>query len=311
MTTWNNLLENTKVRDVMHITNVISVPNNQKVRQTLEVLKGNNILSVPVYEGEKAIGFVDVLDISAYALDLWKNYAKSYRRKEEKFFSESEIAEKFFDTPVSDIVNYSGRNSFLQLDENASLGSAISLLQSRGYKAHRVAVMRNERQLVGLLTQFDVATFINHHIDAFLLADRSLRDLNLVNTCVMVRLDRPFLDSLSLLAEHKITGLALVDWEFKLEANFSASDLKGMLPGAFDLFWKPTIDFLRQGTTIKSKIPPKMCEAGASIRQALNIMISEHIHRIFVTDENSRLEGVFTLTDLIGIAKERSVREIA
>ncbi len=51
-------------------------------------------------------------------------------------------------------------------------------------------------------------------------------ELNMVKSCLMVRFDRPLIESLSILVDNRVSGLAVVDWEFNIIANFSASDLK-------------------------------------------------------------------------------------
>jgi CBS domain-containing protein len=42
----------------------------------------------------------------------------------------------------------------------------------------------------------------------------------------MVQIDAPFVDTLDTLFKNRISGLALVDQEFRLSGNLSASDLR-------------------------------------------------------------------------------------
>jgi len=72
----------------------------------------------------------------------------------------------------------------------------------------------------------------------------------LIHSPIMIRIDSTFVDALDRLYKNRISGLALVDHEFKLSGNLSASDLRGMNPSAFDFFTGSTLQFLAKGTTV-------------------------------------------------------------
>jgi CBS domain-containing protein len=315
-TQWERMITSTRVRDIAS-TNITSLESSSLLKDFLPVLKEKKILSIPLYEGDNKnniVGLVDVLDITAYALALWRDYARNYVQRTETKFSESEISQKFFNTPVRDLINYSGRNQLLTIDADGTLKDALLHLNRHRFRAHRLLVTRNNnREFVGLLTQSDIVRFMSTRIDDYMLSDLTLDQINLVNPCIMVRFDRPLIETLSLLVENKVSGIALVDWEFKIVANFSASDLKGVLPEAFDLFWRETIDFLRSGTDVKSMVPPVTCSSKSTFRETLTKMLSSsgkapRIHRVFITKEGAgntdRLDGITSITDVISALAE-------
>jgi CBS domain-containing protein len=241
-------------------------------------------------------------------MSLWRESERTYVRRTETKFSQSSPSNIFFNTPIGELINYSGRNGLVHISENADLVDVIKLLNSRRMNARRLALRREDGQFSGIICPSDLAKFMNKNIDSFKLADMKLRELNMVKTCLMVRQDVPMYDTISLLADTKVSGLALVDWEFNIVANFGCSDLKGLLPDAFDAFYGTTLDFLRQGTSTKSFIPPITCTPDTRLREVLSKMTSETnpVHRLFVTrnENTNRLEGLCSLTDLITMLGE-------
>jgi len=311
MEPWEKLLISTRARDIATLNNLAQVESTRPLKDVLQMMKEKKIQSLPVYEGDNTrsiSGFVDVLDVTSYALSLWREYQRSFFRKTETKFSQSPPSNIFLNTPVGDLINFSGRNGLVHVNENADLVDVIRLLNSRRFTARRLALRTEDGQFTGIICQSDLAKFFNKNMDKFKLADLKLRELNLVNTCVMVRHDVPMYDTISLMVDTKIAGLALVDWEFNLVANFSCSDLKGFLPDAFDTFQGTTLDFLRQGTDTKSLIPPRTCTPETKVRDLLSRMTSEAapIHRMFITqnENTNRLEGICSLTDVITLVGE-------
>jgi len=308
---FERLLLRTKAREIATTTNLSQVESTRPLREVLQVLKDKKIQSVPVYDGDNTRsinGFVDVLDITSYALSLFREYERSFLRRTETKFTQSSPSNIFLNTPVGELINYSGRNGLIHIRENADLVDVLTLLNKRRLTARRLALRGEDGRFMGIISQADLAKFVNKNIDIFKLADIKLRELNLVQTCLMVRHDVPMYDTISLLVDTRVSGLALVDWEFNIVANFGCSDLKGFLPDAFDAFWGTTLDFLRQGTSTKSLIPPITCTPETRLREVLSKMASETnpIHRLFVTqnENTTRLEGLCTLTDLISVIGE-------
>ncbi len=90
-----------------------------------------------------------------------------------------------------------------------------------------------------------------------------------------------------------------------------------MLPEAFDMFWRPTLDFLRQGTNTKSVVPPITSLPNTSFKDAIRSMVPKEekgeqlplVHRLFITKEEragNRLDGIVSMTDVISVLAEGS-----
>jgi len=281
---------------------LVSVNPEISMKNLLNVLKENNILSVPILEENRILGFIDVLDISAFALHIWHRYNRFYWSSMQKFSEFKLASEKFFNTPARDVINWSARDAPPLISVDGTAAEILKALERRAFKTHRVGLINDDNnQLVNMVTQSDVLRFAAKNMEHLPMIDQPIKDLNLVRSCVMVRFDIPFIESLSILAQNRISGLALVDFENKLLANFSATDLRGLLPNCFDMFHATTLEFLRQGTETKSKIPPISCLELINLREVIEIFAAEKVHRLFVVDKDNHLLGVVSLTDVMQI----------
>jgi len=115
----------------------------------------------------------------------------------------------------------------------------------------------------------------------------------------MAKVDTPFIDALELLYQNRISGLALVDQDFKLCGNLSASDLRGMHPTSFDFFTRSTLSFLCKGVDQEYNFPISVLQT-ATFSDVLQTLAKNHIHRVYVTKETgSFLLGVISLIDVL------------
>jgi len=295
-TEWSRLLQRTKAIDVVGNQKLCFGHANQTIDDCLKILKDNNICGMPIMEnegGRKAIGFVDLLDICAFALNLWRSYSHKLK------FTELLEQNKFFQTKLSAIMNYSRRNEFLALRDNCTLLDCLTYFVTKQHRSHRIALLDNNDNIRCIISMWDLVNFASKNAAAIPLCDRSLKDLQLWKPCLMVRHDTYLVDALDILVDNRISGIAVVDVENKLVANFSAGDLKGITRGAFDLFDKPLIDFLRGGTMTKSKMPPISLKHNNPFGDCLKTISDNKIHRVFITDNNEKPFGIVSCTDVV------------
>jgi len=307
-TEWGKLLQRTKANDLVAGQKLLCIDANHTINDCLQLLKENNISACPVVDNKqnnKAIGFVDVLDICAYALHLWRTFCHSENAK----FTEMINSRKFFDTNIRELINFSGRDSFLHLPVTASLLDCFNCFYDNQFKSHRLILMNENGQAMKLISMLDLINFANQHINLIAFSDSKINEAKLLKACIMIRHDSMLANALSVLCDNGISGLALVDLESKLVANFSASDLKGALPEVFNFFWKPTVDYLRN-SSVKSKLPPRAFDMKANLRDIIKTMSDDKIHRVFLTDEMQRPIGVVSCTDLIECLSPRGTSEL-
>jgi len=293
MNNWKNLLQSTKAIDILGDQKLVTIDGNQTVKDCLSLLKQFDITGLPVLDKGRPIGLIDVLDIAAYALFLWRNCAHSGK------ITELLEKNKFFDKKVLKLANFSGNNRWIAANENSTLFECLQKF-CENFNCHRLPIINNNGDVVKILSMADILKFASKNLNNIEISKLTLREIpHLFRPCVMIRHDNLFIEALASLIDNRVSGLAVVDWENKLEANLSASDLRGLLPAAFELFDKPIIDFLRQATETKSKIPPIALNNTCTFGETLNEMTSQKIHRIFLNDRTGRFYGIVSCTDLV------------
>jgi len=244
---------------------------------------------------KKFYGFVDVLDIAGYVLATWKNLSSHL---EDLHFP----SEPFFTAPILDVINFSEIDVPIFIDEEKSISDLIKLFRNHVYfyRLHRVAVTRNG-DIVDVISQSDVVSFTASNIDHFPL-QKSNMEIGLIqgfyHSPIMIRIDASFVDALERLYKNRISGLALVDHEFKLSGNLSASDLRGMNPSAFDFFTGSVLQFLAKGTSSFSKQTLSV-GPGNTFGEVVQYLAKQRVHRLYVTTQNGNPLGLVTLFDVI------------
>ena len=95
-------------------------------------------------------------------------------------------------------------------------------------RLHRVGVLNHKKEIVNVISQSDVIGFAYKHIDSIPseLGKSTVKEMQLRQALISVRIDTPFIDTLETLFRNRISGLALVDDEYRLCGNLSASDLR-------------------------------------------------------------------------------------
>lgn len=105
-----------------------------------------------------------------------------------------------------------------------------------------------------------------------------------------------------------------------LVASLSASDLRGLLPQEFSALSLPVLQFLNakaslagyhhtksatsnswglKGAEILKNVSVATCTPGSTLEEVINILANDHLHRVYVVDENERPVGIITLTDVL------------
>lgn len=133
---------------------------------------------------------------------------------------------------------------------------------------------------------------------------------------VVVQPETPLQDAIRLLAEHRISGLPVVDGAGKLVGVISQTDLMwqetGVEPPPYFMFLDSVI-YLRNparynqeihkalGQTVKEVMSdrPVAIKPDRSLREAANIMHKREIHRLPVINEQEQVVGIITRGDIV------------
>jgi len=253
-----------------------------------------NILSAPVYDGEKYIGFLDIKDLVTFVLTLY----------DEGFFETG--------TNISDILRSAGdklsivelskKNKFIPVDENDSLFKVVQILAT---DVPRVPVLGQNGKVINIISQSSIISIISRHCHSVIdnVTIESLIDMG-TNPVVTVLRSTSFLDTLRLLEEKRISGVAIVTEEGRMIGVTTSKDLKLFVK-------KPSLSLLKGPIFQNLKLIrlDDIDERSLSVsvferdtfKRTIEIMSATKVHRIFVMDNEKEFQPirVISISDIL------------
>jgi len=300
---WGTLLRDTKVKDLVK-TKLITVDYYAPLSHVWEVLRKNNILSVPVLKKVEhrwtPMGFIDVLDVAAFMVYMSRQWNKDWQENELLF-----IERQFSQTQALEVINFSNFDTYAFVKESDSLEDAVKAMTKQKHvywRFHRLAVHDDKDQLVGIVSQSDIIRFADQRLDLIPLGNSSLKELNLIRGCVMMKESDPLGDVLETLANNRIYGIARINQQNQLVGNFSASDLRGVSKEVFSKFHDPVMDFLR---SIGSPKTPIAESPSTKLKDCIHMLADKRVHRLYLVDNDNHPIGVASLSDIMPLLLER------
>ena len=128
----------------------------------------------------------------------------------------------------------------------------------------------------------------------------SLTAADLMTTPVVtLRQDMPLREAAALLAQEQISGAPVVDAEGRCVGVLSATDFVRQVEDAGNQGSLSPPGLPEQSVASCMTPDPVAVEAGANIRDVARVMLDAHIHRVGVVDEQRRLIGIVSTTDIL------------
>jgi len=305
---------------------LVDAPVDMTLDQVLHTLCTNNIRAVPVYQmdkGEKVYqGFVSTFDIVFYiALEV-------YCREEAKTASQEEREELFREynfksTTLGDVVGSLSQESgtvwtFQQTD---TVETACDYFSKGVHQALIESLDEAGRKRYRMITQTDLVRFFLSHVDELKtlkvgqnkaartcpksLGEASLEELGLCNAVsggriVSISEKNIAVEGLHRMQIEGVQGMPVLDGSGKLIATFSTADIRGLDTGNFDRALLPVIEYLK-ATYGGKLLHPLTCKAQDKLPEVITNMLAADVHRhqIWITDEQERVVGVVSMTDVI------------
>jgi len=278
---------------------LVFVESEQTIADGLHILAQNSILSVPVLERKgdfkKWLGFVDVLDIVRIAVRIMSPFDMTLH----EFFSNP-----FFEEKITAACGGSGAfDDWLPVQETTTLMEVLCTFNNK-FRPHRLPVVDVGGNLIGIISQTDILRVAAKNMNLLENAvHKSIGELKLEHLVITARTIIPASNALGILSENRVHGLAVVEpVTSKLIANLSASDLVGMTRDDLILFDRSVVEFLealhkKKGSNLKF---PISCTSLADLGQVISLMVNNHVHRVFVTDQDRHHAlGVISVVDVI------------
>eukprot|EP01102_Stenamoeba_stenopodia_P006724 TRINITY_DN1869_c0_g1_i1.p1 TRINITY_DN1869_c0_g1~~TRINITY_DN1869_c0_g1_i1.p1 ORF type:complete len:360 (+),score=80.83 TRINITY_DN1869_c0_g1_i1:204-1283(+) len=271
-----------------------------------DVWKGlikNNFLSCPVLQKtkKKYYGFIDLHDIVEYITQKF-DVAKLESSKD--FWQLMEADKEFLNTTVDKVIvnPIVKRNPYHPVTVGYSLFSAIESL-AREDTLHRVPVIDKDRQLKSLLTQSQVIDFVVSNLESVgSIKNKPVSQVVAGRPNVLsVTTKMSAIEAFKFMAQHNITGVAVLDDNGKLIDAMSLSDLK-LISSDGQMFWRlyQSVDVflghLRENNATRKLI---YCLPTHNLEYVIKTIATSKVHRIFVGNAQTFLSLKDILKELI------------
>ena len=98
---------------------------------------------------------------------------------------------------------------------------------------------------------------------------------------------------------HKISAVAVVDLERKFQGALSCNMIKGLQMNNIQLLVKPVLKFIEDATPSKIDLSAETGTLDMTMNDVVRKLAQSKKHRLWIVDEEQKLIGLLTLTDII------------
>jgi len=311
MEAWKKFLDQTKVEDLLEPDfKLIYAIKTDSILDVLKLLKRKHISSVPVFDAEKQtfLGIVDIFDLLSVFIfmnDL-KSLVETINQKEVDWYKYVENETKILkEESVETVVNSSRRNPWCPVSRLKPLHSLMDML-SKDVNLHRVPIVDDYGNVIGLVTQSKVMNFLYKNVEQFpATAAIKIREYFTPKDVISIGSEKLALDGYKLMVDKRVSGLAIVGCNGELVGSLSASDLKRSMESNLILdLYLPIPLYLDKATPEFEKTmvnQPLSCNTDMTIYEILHKLVTKRVHRLFVVDGEQIPIGVLSLCDIISM----------
>jgi len=180
----------------------------------------------------------------------------------------------------------------------------FDLIKPFSFGLHRVLVPQKDdegKNAYRVLSQSDVVAYIyKHRNEVKDIMSKKLSELGMVpKPVVSVTTSSSALDAFKTMTSEKVPAVAVVDDKEKLISTLSASDLRGMTARRLKEAIKPIREFLL--STRGFVRDPLTIKLEDTLDMAMNRVLNEGVHRLWVVDQVGKPVGCVSLTDIISV----------
>jgi len=276
---------------------IVSISQEDSVKDALQLLSKNNILSAPVYDGEKCVGLVDVLDLTTFVTNVYytsgnkespfKNYLLQFSFEVEK---------------VKSVINFSKRNPYVPVSLDTPLNDVLSKFASG---LHRVPVL-SDNKVTFLLTQTALLAELEASTTFQSVKSKTISDLKIGvqgEPLQSVEENSLAIDAFKLISDSGVSAVAIKSTSGKIVGSLSASDLQGFIGEELFHLGSNVVDFMTFARRKKNDDRDQMVHIKLSdnLGEAVSRILSKKVHRLFITNDQLEVVGLLTLTDIFKI----------
>jgi len=294
-----------KVSDLDLSQKPIILSSKLTPRQALEELIKHHLRCAPVVEGDKFIGVFDLRDAIKFAMEVYR----SKHLKEEDIAAMEYIAVSPH-ISTNTLAYLARMRKFWAVKESDTV---LAMMKTVANGSHIVGVLSSDgKQLKSILSQGQIFQQIAKLWSDFKsdVSVETLKKLGYVKSpVVQISSKTPAHEAFALMANHQLSGLAVVDEHGKLVHNTSATDIKLWLKASESLEISIE-DFLlavRKDThSSKNQSPVSTVDEKVGLAKMIGKLKASKYHRMWVIDGDQKPTGVFAITDLFSFITDET-----
>jgi len=302
-------MQNIRLREIISPRKVVTVSPNQTTQDVLSLMSMHHISSVPVVDEDHRtlLGFVDVLDILAFLVNTSSKPLTDVGVGESRSLTTDDLlmihkkTNDFKMAQVVELIDISKRNPFRTFKDETLLSEVVQTFKQG---IHRVAITNTHGHLIGVFSQLDFINWItqNQNMLPQFKGDYELaRATYKTDTVVSVPYTTSTIDAFIYMHRNNLSSLAILGHNGQLTGTLSASDIKFDMERDLRLLLRPVQEYINIIHTESKKQPDFLvcCKPTTKILEALETVSKNHVHRIFVCDDQGKPSSVMSLTDMI------------
>jgi CBS domain-containing protein len=284
---------------------VLCLNINEKLPRAFRKLATENFLSAPVVDGrQRYSGMIDLFDLVQFTTDLFVG------ETQEEWVEFWEKRQEFQSATVGQVMQsrwFSQTDPFHAVHQGFSLFHVFETMAK--LSVHRVPVLDNAEDVVGICTQSMAISIIRQHKDKMkhIMQSKVSEMLPLLaRDVVTVGENEKTLTAFKKMVQHNVSGLAVVDEEGILKGSLSIRDLRGvgMSGERFSRLFMPVKsykelvlkEFPKQAPETHynpDEVPrePLCVTTSDTLEEVIKKMNDGNIHRIFTISQESMDAG--------------------
>jgi len=217
---------------------------------------------------------------------------------------------RFTDEKAAKVVDLSKRNPLYPVWNSSKLCDVLQKFAEVG--VHRLPVHdtqdRSFKRMDNVLSMSAVVSFISKNVSCLgSLAEVTLGEKNIgIKTVLSIRDDAKAFDGFKLMAEKRVTAVAIVDSEGKFVSSLTAKDIKALVQrtkGKSRINFQPLFqnckEFISLNIGTRKTTNQGSCNSQTTVKEALFQISENHFHRLFIVDDQQKPIGVLSLGDIL------------
>jgi len=293
--TITNFLKEHQLSDIaaLDTQKLVEVEDSSSVGEAFHALVSHSLHCVPVKSGEKYVGLLDIKDFVTYLIRLCKG---------------GEVYDE-----AGKLSDLSHQNPFRSLPAHGTVLDAFQLFakhaNEKPYSLQRIPLIGPDGKVCKMLSQSTlVEWFYKQEAKCSSFFSQSVLDLHCgAQSGLRVKASDKLRDAFEKIISHNFHGCPVENEVGDIVGNLSLTDVQFSVQKNLKYFEERTVQEFLTDFNIASA--PIYCEEGASVLDAMKLLVEHKVHRIYVAKKEGKV-GVVTFTDIIDTILIGSFTEI-